>query len=643
MIQFELDLNENHLKMSGGDSVPLQNISKGITQSINEYMNNYDNLDLEINIDGERIRCNSFILASCSKFFRSLLRPNSKEKLESTIDLQTIPLNIFHLVLKTLYTGCDLLTKDNVLDVWSAVHQLQIDFLVQHCEDFTLENISLETLEIYKKKAEILQSKRVSEGIFKYMLEHFMTLRSTEAFLRLEFEDLLKLIDSNGLVVTSEDLVLHSVYEWIKFGEILTSTVRNDNSSVTTSSKDISVTEVIAHAPKLEDLCLDIKAMNVSTGNVNELKEATEECKFIDASNSFLTQTSVISSANQKEEAPSAPTHQIENQRNVHLLPLLKASRYFLLSEASIANLYRKKEIQNNTQIIQFLFESLAFKKSLHINGYLPTAAFHRDCSPFENVGVVCCGNKMVAYSFAQDSLLQYVRNADVIIMNLQILNNQLYVLANYMSTSEMFCFGNQISVSVLKMAEHTCFSLQHDCSIYIITTPNSLVYRYQPISTGCKVDFDIGPVDFAISFYQDILLFKKETLKTKVRCWDTDKNSLSHLIDLEFSANCMTSFTDDRATYILDRLGRLYEVKQYETIQFTFIERLWSFSCKEINGSVLFRNNLIVCGRFPEEERDINKKPSPFSSLSFLEIPDVNWSSNFITFAVSKRDLYIF
>ncbi|KAK0041924.1 kelch repeat and BTB domain-containing protein 3 [Biomphalaria pfeifferi] len=111
---------------------------------------------LKVNIEGESIRCHSFILASCSEFFKNLFTSNMKEKQEMKVDLQNIPLKTFQLILKTLYTGCELLTKDNVLDVWSAVHQLQIHILVQHCEDFVVGNLSPETLETYRKQAELL-------------------------------------------------------------------------------------------------------------------------------------------------------------------------------------------------------------------------------------------------------------------------------------------------------------------------------------------------------------------------------------------------------------------------------------------------------------------------------------------------------
>uniref|UniRef100_A0A2C9LHZ3 BTB domain-containing protein n=1 Tax=Biomphalaria glabrata TaxID=6526 RepID=A0A2C9LHZ3_BIOGL len=251
---------------------PTYNFSQGIVQNIGRFWQDHEYEDFEVNIEGENIRCHSFILASCSEFFKNLLKSNLKEKQEMKVDLQNIPLKTFQLILKTLYTGCDLLTKDNVLEVWSAVHQLQIHILVQHCEDFVIGNLSPETMETYRKQAELHKSQRVSERIFKYMPEDFLTLRRTVAFLRLDFKDVYSLIESGSLVVTSEDLVLLLVYEWVKYGEIM---VNDYNTDPKTTSRNTSLTWVCSS--KFDDSGKDIENSNVLAGNVNKYKKSKTE------------------------------------------------------------------------------------------------------------------------------------------------------------------------------------------------------------------------------------------------------------------------------------------------------------------------------------------------------------------------------
>ncbi|KAK0041925.1 kelch repeat and BTB domain-containing protein 3 [Biomphalaria pfeifferi] len=115
------------------------------------------------------------------------------------------------------------------------------------------------------------------------------------------------------------------------------SRAQSDNeSTLTTSSKDTSLTEVIEHAPNIKNFSKDIADINVSVGDTNEIKEPAEVSQSNDVPNSSLTQTSAIPSLSQKDGAPSASNQSQENQRSVHLLPLLKATRYFLLSEPAL-------------------------------------------------------------------------------------------------------------------------------------------------------------------------------------------------------------------------------------------------------------------------------------------------------------------
>ncbi|KAK0041927.1 kelch-like protein 8 [Biomphalaria pfeifferi] len=612
------------------------NISQGIVHSIGTFWKRHEDEDFEVKIEGETIRCHIFILASCSEFFGSLLRSSMREKREMTVDLQNISLNIFQLILKTLYTGCELLTKDNVMEVWSAVHRLQIHFLVQHCEVFVLKNISLETLETYKKQAEFLQSEKVSEGVFKYMLENFMNFRKTKAFLRLDFEEVLKLIESDSLAVISEDLVLLSVYEWINHRGV--SIPMANNATLSTSSKDLEVT---THSSQMDYSFHGIEAINVSVGGVNELKDANEENKPNDVSNSSLIQVDFISSVNQKDGAPSASSQCQDNPRNVYLLPLLKATRYFLLSEACIATLHRNKTTQNNTGTIEFFLESLAYKTYIHVNGYVPPPACHRIRSSIQNVGVVCLRNHLiVAYSFIAKQWCYFPESTQLNVFQLLVLNKVLYACVNHLGAGEVFALQNQKWFSVLKIQQEIRFFFSHETCMYIITTQDSLVYEFTPFSTGYKIEADIGAVDFALSFGREILVFTTSDLKTTVRSWDTDNNSLAHIIDLDFTARKMSSFSDDRATYILDVQGRLYELKQLETIQFSLIDRLWSFRAEELNGAVLFKKVLIVCGKFPENQVNKPNVQDIVSSIQVVTSPAGELSSNFVSYTAPKTGL---
>ncbi|KAK0041917.1 kelch-like protein 8 [Biomphalaria pfeifferi] len=367
--------------MSNTYSTAKKKISKRILQSIGKFWQDHENEDFQVNIEGECIKCHSFILASCSEFFRSLLRSNMKEKLEMKVDLQNIPMNIFQLILKTLYTGCDLLTKDNVLEVWSAVHQLQIDCLIEHCEDFAIENVSIETLETYKKQAEFLQCDRFCEEVFPFILENFMSIRKTQTFYHLDVKEMTKLIESDKLVVGSEDDVLYSIYDWVSYGDLTTPNVQKSDGSSTTDMT--AAKELVTNVSAVND-----KDSNKRKQNAPAL--AQEYSSVLSQENSSVLSQENSTAISQSEKS---------DERTHYLLQLVNSTRYYLLSEACIRKFLLHKFTQSNAHAKNILYEALLSKSSNTPNRFWPAAATHRNTSCSEHVGIMI-GCVTQAFSF---------------------------------------------------------------------------------------------------------------------------------------------------------------------------------------------------------------------------------------------------
>ncbi|KAI8738646.1 uncharacterized protein LOC106050449 [Biomphalaria glabrata] len=591
--------------MSRCEEIPHRTISQSIIQSIGKFCKEDNAGDFEVIIEGESIKCHSLILASCSEFFGGLLRSNMKEKLEMKVDLPSISFKTFQLILEILYTGCELLTKDNVLDVWAAVHQLQIHFLVQHCEEFVLENISVETMDAIKRQADFLQSYKVSEKILQQMLENFSTFRNTEAFLRLDFDDILKLIGNDQLIVSSEDCVLFSVYDWVSYGDLTT--------------------------PKRQEIGKSAMEKNVQT---LAKKDADG-----------VTQGLVEDSADKEtEQDGTLISNQIQsNERTKYLLQLLKATRYCLGSESCIKKLFWNKLTQSNTEVKNVFFETSVFKISSNLTGFWPNAGIHRDCSYLEHVGITS-GFVLEAFSFKQNKWSRILEARTLVsLTKLIIFNGQLYGCTSDEYESEVYHFLNNKWVSVFRSYNKIDLFLSHEKCIYAISPENSSIERFQPhnpMATFEYLNHAMGNAEYAMSFYQYILFFEtlehSSAVKTRVISWDPEKNVWTRLADLDFSADDMTSFSDELYGYVIDGSGHLYRVENSETVQFTFIEKLWN-AYPVLKGAVLFKETLFLCGFFPQNLEHKKKVKNNFSiELLSLEV-SLFRRSNFLHFLLPK------
>ncbi|XP_059155104.1 kelch-like protein 40 [Physella acuta] len=173
--------------------------------------------DFRVVVDGSEYFCHKFILSACSSFFRGLFRTNLREKQEERVKLHDMSKETFDVIINSIYKGVDGLTMDNVLNLWQAVHLLDISFLIQECEIFVMENMSLDNYITYYHMAKLLQSETVINFSIGFMKKHFEHFQNTETFLELSFPLLFSLIDDDSLNVNSEDLVLESIIKWVLY------------------------------------------------------------------------------------------------------------------------------------------------------------------------------------------------------------------------------------------------------------------------------------------------------------------------------------------------------------------------------------------------------------------------------------------
>ncbi|KAK6978440.1 kelch-like protein 8 [Biomphalaria glabrata] len=618
-------------------------ISKRIVQSIGKFWQDHENEDFQVNIEDECIKCHSFILASCSEFFRSLLRSNMKEKLEMKVDLQNIPMNIFQLILKTLYTGCELLTKDNVLEVWSAVHQLQIDCLIEHCEDFAIENVSIETLETYKKQAEFLQCDRFGDEVFPFILENFMSIRKTETFYHLDVQEMTKLIESDKLVVGSEDDVLYSIYDWVSYGDLTTPNVQKSDGSSMATTDMTAAKEYVANVSAVIDKDSNKREQNApALAQENSSALSQENSSVLSQENSsVLSQEN--SSVLSQENSTALSQSQKSDDRSQYLLQLVNSTRYYLLSEACIRKLLLHTYTQSCARAKNILYEALLSKSSNNPNRFWPAAATHRDTSFSEHVGIMF-SSVAQAFSFQRQMWFQ-ISELKIFSRNSKYIdhNGQLYGCINYNNKKAVFHFCNGIWLGVFLSPTEANLLLSHEKCIYFFNSGNK-IERFKPDIPTAKPDqftHYIEDAKYAMSFHQKILVFgscnSNSVACTQVISWDPEPNVWTHVVDLYFTADNMTSFHDEQHTYLLDQNGHLYRLEHSETIQLTFIQKIWSFRAL-LKGAVLFKNTLYVCGYFPNSGNYTPEIKNVYSSLTYIHMP--LGGSHFIPFTICKTFL---
>ncbi|CAL1541700.1 unnamed protein product, partial [Lymnaea stagnalis] len=172
--------------------------------------------DFVVEVEGKEFKCHRLILSACSGFFRGLLRSGMKESQKKRKKLQGVSKETFAAILETLYTGRDNLTRDNMLKVLLAADKLQITFVLNNCVNFISKNIySVNNWETFHSIANEIGSVVTLSNVRDFIKRNYEQVMRSKTFLCLTEHDLLDIIKSQDLVVSSEDIVIESILYWI--------------------------------------------------------------------------------------------------------------------------------------------------------------------------------------------------------------------------------------------------------------------------------------------------------------------------------------------------------------------------------------------------------------------------------------------
>ncbi|CAL1541693.1 unnamed protein product [Lymnaea stagnalis] len=568
--------------------------------------------DFVVEVQGTEFKCHRLILSACSEFFRGLLRSGMKEAQKQRTKLQGVSMDAFGAILETLYTGCDNLTRDNMLNVWLAADQLQITVVFDNCVDFITNNICNDTVISVWMVASQLMHKHIS-GLCETFLINNTSLQNWESiyltanklgsdlilshvrdFIKKKYQeiiksdefpclcenDLLEIIKSPDLVVSSEDVVIESVLYWVNCG-------------IQRRSESIA-----------EDFIEDVSSiLNIIEHNGNEQDGPGEDMR-------QLSQDQLIEENN--EMCSSRQTYSKEATMNSFAL-LLSETRLCLVNSVTLDKLYRHPlVVDNKIKTKEMVMDAALYKSIGPQHGQWPKGAIHRRCSDLENVGVMGCPSGgfyalsfYPTYNCFELPKCPYLKTCtsvkliafmiDVFAIGDALWNSSLCVLVQNEWREVKRLFGTGwLGVAVEEF-------------IYLINSTSQQIQRFDPRLGNCLLEDLISfptqdKIEHVCPFDLLILTFCSEVVKgldeTAVHCLDTRSQTWTRLDSLEGSAKHLVSFRKEKQLYILQADGNLWEINHDECkgVNLKSVGVLWLGDYK-LYGAICYNDMLYVYG----------------------------------------------
>lgn len=200
------------------DSLVLVNGHAGILlQSLNELRSAELLCDVKIKCEDIEHSAHRVVLAASSSYFKAMFTSEMKEKQQHAVELKGISPATISILLDFIYTEAVCVDTENVQDLLPAACLLQLKGVETACCEFLRGQLDPINCLSIKQFAQTHQCLELAAKAEEYSLRHFNEVVTHEEFLELGESDLIELIRSPEIEVTSEEDVYNALMDWVVY------------------------------------------------------------------------------------------------------------------------------------------------------------------------------------------------------------------------------------------------------------------------------------------------------------------------------------------------------------------------------------------------------------------------------------------
>ena len=162
-----------------------------------------------------RAKCHRSVLPAASPYFQTTFLSDLAESTAATVTLKINPAAL-ELIVDYMYTAEITVTADNVQSLVEACDFFLLNDLKSICDQFTLPRLEVANCIGMFRNASLYGLQQMQEAAKRLMTADFVTVVSTNGFMELFSEELVRYISDDDVRVDSEDAVLEAVLNWVR-------------------------------------------------------------------------------------------------------------------------------------------------------------------------------------------------------------------------------------------------------------------------------------------------------------------------------------------------------------------------------------------------------------------------------------------
>ncbi|KAG2468112.1 KLH29 protein, partial [Polypterus senegalus] len=192
---------------------------KEMLQQLNQQRRAKEFTDLKIIVEGKEFEVHQNVLASCSLYFKDLVKRSSSEsrngeKLE--LSMENISAEVLELLLEFVYTGSLIIDSANAKTLLEAANKFQFNTFCKVCVSFLEKQLTASNCLGVLAMAEAMQCTELHNMAKAFALQNFPEVAGQEEILNISKDDFISYMSNDSLNTKAEELVYETVIKWIK-------------------------------------------------------------------------------------------------------------------------------------------------------------------------------------------------------------------------------------------------------------------------------------------------------------------------------------------------------------------------------------------------------------------------------------------
>ncbi|XP_035278462.1 kelch-like protein 29 [Anguilla anguilla] len=192
---------------------------KEMLKELNQQRREREFTDLRITVEGREFEVHQNVLASCSLYFKDLVKRSSGEKRggdKLELSMSNIDADVLELLLEFVYTGSLVIDAANAKTLLEAANKFQFNTFCKVCVSFLEKQLTAGNCLGVLGMAEAMQCRELYSMAKAFALQNFPDVAGQDEILSVSKDDLVGYLSNDSLNTKAEELVYETVLRWIK-------------------------------------------------------------------------------------------------------------------------------------------------------------------------------------------------------------------------------------------------------------------------------------------------------------------------------------------------------------------------------------------------------------------------------------------